>query len=184
MPSPATNVVLRKITIVFFPFAFTLLLIHGIITNCSFPALDILPLAGSALLSILILRRDLLAALGSPIQALSESNIFAADIVLLVFDFIFLIISWATIREPWDRGQIVLGTYGTVPLMVDFGIHAYLSVSQLGHMFVRRSCDCPHCRDGAKSHFSSRVSEYTPLSEAGTEPEVIERDLEEGVTRG
>lgn len=119
MVSPATTVVLRKITIASFPFAFTLLLIHGIITNRSFPALDILPLAASALLSVLILRRDLLAALGSPIQALSESNIFAADLALLVFDLIFLLISWATIRDPWDRGQIVLGTYGTVPLMLD-----------------------------------------------------------------
>lgn len=119
MASEATNIVLRKITIFAFPPAFIILLIHGIISNCAFPALGILPLAASAILGLFIIRRDLIAALGSPIQALTPSNIFFADAALGIFHLVFLFISWALIREPWDRGQIVLGTYGTVPLMLD-----------------------------------------------------------------
>ncbi|KAF9872280.1 hypothetical protein CkaCkLH20_10107 [Colletotrichum karsti] len=181
MASPTTNVVLRKITIISFPPAFIILLIHGIISNCAFPALGILPIVSSAILGLFIIRRDVVAALGSPIQALSPSNIFFADLFLAGFHFIFLLISWAMIRDPWDRGQVVLGTYGTVPMMVNTGIHLYILIPQIGHLFVNRTCDCPHCQTVTKtSYFSSGVSEYTPLSDGDTEPEVVERDLEAG----
>ncbi|KAK1573949.1 uncharacterized protein LY79DRAFT_524815 [Colletotrichum navitas] len=178
MASEGNNVVLRKVTIITFPPAFILLLIHGIITNCPFPALGILPLFASAILGLFIIRRDLVAALGSPIQALSPSNVFYADLSLSTFHFIFLFISWATIRNPWDRGQIVLGTYGTVPLMIDTAIHLYLLLPVIGHMLARRSCDCPHCQSVTKSSYFA--SEYTPLSEGDSEAEIVETDLELG----
>ncbi|KAL0930403.1 uncharacterized protein CTRU02_214478 [Colletotrichum truncatum] len=181
MVSPSTNIVLRKISIISFVPAFIILFIHGIISSCPFPALGILPLSASAVLGLFIVRRDFIAALGSPIQALSPSNIFFADLFLGVFHFIFLLISWVVIREPWDRGQIVLGTYGTVPLMVNTGIHFYVLIPQIAHMFSRRTCDCPHCQSVNKpAFFSSSTSEYTPLNEDDTEPEDIGRDLEAG----
>ncbi|KAI8244503.1 hypothetical protein K4K57_004902 [Colletotrichum sp. SAR 10_99] len=181
MASEATNIVLRKITIFAFPPAFIILLIHGIISNCAFPALGILPLAASAILGLFIIRRDLIAALGSPIQALTPSNVFFADATLGIFHLVFLFISWALIRDPWDRGQIVLGTYGTVPLMLDTAIHFWVLLPQIGHILVSRRCDCPHCQSVSKtSYFTTGVSEYTPLSDGDTEPEILERDLEAG----
>ncbi|KAK2051601.1 hypothetical protein LY76DRAFT_674293 [Colletotrichum caudatum] len=158
MASDGNNVVLRKLTIVTFPPAFILLLIHSIITNCPFPALGILPLFASA--------------------ALSSSDVFFAGLFLAILHFIFLFVSWAIIQHPRNRDQIVLGTYSTVPLMIDTAIPLYLLLPMIGHRLAKRSCDCPHCQSVMKlSYFAS---EYTPLSEGDTKAEVVERDLELG----
>ncbi|TDZ47015.1 hypothetical protein CTRI78_v008743 [Colletotrichum trifolii] len=183
MPSPATTVVLRKISIAAFAPGLILLLIHGIVASRPFPALGILPLAASALFSLLIIRRDFIAALGSPIQALSELNMLVGDVSLAVFHFIFVFISWTQLTRVWDEGQIVLGTYGTVPMMLVFGIHFSIALPQLFHVVIKRSCDCPHCRSVAKAgYFSSSTTEYTPLNDGDTEPEIVDRDIEEGVS--
>ncbi|WQF89845.1 hypothetical protein CDEST_14859 [Colletotrichum destructivum] len=63
------------------------------------------------------------------------------------------------------------------------GIHIYILLSQTALIIsnMKRSCDCPHCQSLIKSsYFPSAVSEYTPLSDGDTEPEVVERDVEVG----
>ncbi|GKT61679.1 nucleosome binding protein [Colletotrichum tofieldiae] len=166
MTSPSSIVTLRRLEIFAFPPAFILLIAHGVASERAFPALGLLPLAASAVLAAFILNRDAVAAIGSPIQSLSESNIFWADCLLAVFHLAFLIPSWALLTQPWHEPLIVLGTYCTVFMMFDL-----------------RSCTCPHCRTVAKTgFFSSTVSEYTPLSDddGETEPEIVARDIEEG----
>lgn len=112
-------VLLRRTTIFSFPAAFILLLIHGISAQLAFPALGLLPLAVSAFLGVFILNRDRVAALGSPIQSLTPYNIFVSDIVIAASLLAFLIPSWIMLTEAHPRGLIVLGTYGTVFMMVD-----------------------------------------------------------------
>lgn len=115
----SSTVLLRRITILSFLPAFLILLIHGVKSSWAFPALGILPLAVSAVLGALLLHRDRVAAVGSAIQALSPANIFYADTVLAVWYFAFLIPTWLFLGRPWDRGLIILGTYGSVFLMVN-----------------------------------------------------------------
>ncbi|GJC78352.1 hypothetical protein ColLi_01190 [Colletotrichum liriopes] len=157
MTSPSSIVTLRRLEIFAFPPAFILLIAHGVASERAFPALGLLPLAASAVLAAFILNRDAVAAIGSPIQSLSESNIFWADCLLAVFHLAFLIPSWALLTHPWHEPLIVLGTYCTVFMMFD------LTVAKTGF-------------------FSSTVSEYTPLSDGDgeTEPEIVARDIEEG----
>jgi hypothetical protein len=112
-------VFLRRITIYSFPPAFIMLLIHGIGTGVPFPALGLLPLAASALLGAIILYRERILGLGSPIQSLSEPNIFYSDVTIAVFMIAMLIPTWILLDNPWDRGMIVLGTYGSVFMMVN-----------------------------------------------------------------
>lgn len=119
MPSPATIATLRRLEIIAFPPAFILLVAHGIASQFAFPALGLLPLAASGILAAFILNRDVVAAIGSPIQSLSESNIFWADCLLAVLHLSFLIPSWALLARAWPEPVIVLGTYCTVFMMFD-----------------------------------------------------------------
>ncbi|GKT93321.1 nucleosome binding protein [Colletotrichum tofieldiae] len=183
MTSPSSIVTLRRLEIFAFPPAFILLIAHGVASERAFPALGLLPLAASAVLAAFILNRDAVAAIGSPIQSLSESNIFWADCLLAVFHLAFLIPSWALLTQPWHEPLIVLGTYCTVFMMFDLGVHLFIALPQALHLLISRSCTCPHCRTVAKTgFFSSTVSEYTPLSDddGETEPEIVARDIEEG----
>lgn len=117
--APISSVaLLRQLTILSFPPAFILLLIHGIAAEIAFPALGLLPLAASALLGALILHRDQFAAAGSPIQSLSSHNVFIADVTSAVFLLAFLVPSWIMLTDA-PSPLIVLGTYGTVFMMLN-----------------------------------------------------------------
>lgn len=120
--SMSSTVILRRITILSFAPAFFILLIHGVGSSWAFPALGILPLAVSAVLGALLLHRDRVAALGSPIQALSPGNIFYADSALALWYFAFLIPTWVFLGRPSHEEYIILGTYGSVFLMVNLSV--------------------------------------------------------------
>lgn len=121
--SMSSTVFLRRITILSFLPAFFILLIHGVGSSWAFPALGILPLAVSAVLGALLLHRDRVAALGSPIQSLSPGNIFYADSALALWYFAFLIPTWVFLGRPSDEEYIILGTYGSVFLMVNLFVY-------------------------------------------------------------
>lgn len=171
----SSTVFLRRITILSFVPAFLILLIHGVSSSWAFPALGILPLAVSAVLGALLLHRDRVAALGSPIQALSPENIFYADTALAVWYFAFLIPTWVFLGRPSDEELIILGTYGSVFLMVNLfvsliyrrllwlslltssvsrGIHFYFAAAEALHIITTN-----------RSPFMSLAAEYTPLNE-------------------
>lgn len=171
----SSTVFLRRITILSFVPAFIILLVHGISSSWAFPALGILPLAVSALLGSLLLHRDRVAALGSPIQGLSPGNIFYADTALAIWYFAFLIPTWMFLSRPWDRGLIILGTYGSVFLMVNLSV-SLLSLRLLwrfqltlsesrGIHFYFAAAEALHIITTNRSPFVSLAAEYTPLTE-------------------
>lgn len=112
------TVLLRRITICTFPPAFIMLLIHGILSEEPFPALGLLPLAASFVVGCLLLFRERIAAFGSPIQALSASNVFFADVFLSVWYLGFLIPTWISLPRQY-RNNVVLGTYCSIFMMVN-----------------------------------------------------------------
>ena len=122
-PTATTAIMLRRLAIFQFPPAFILLFSHGITSGHAFPVLGIMPLAASAFLGLLLLYRDQVAAFGSALQALTPTNILVADVLLAVGQLGFLIPSWIILTNwrPWGgQSLIILGTYGTVFMMVDW----------------------------------------------------------------
>lgn len=113
-----SSVLLRKVTIAILPPALIMFIIHGVISQQAFPAIGLIPLAASTFLGLLLLFRDRVAATGSPIQALSASNILFADSFVSSFILVCLILTWVHLDYLRDRGMVVLGTYCSVFLMV------------------------------------------------------------------
>ncbi|KAK9422595.1 hypothetical protein SUNI508_00458 [Seiridium unicorne] len=182
--APATGaVILRRTVVIQFPFAFILLLSHGLASGGAFPAIGLLPLSLSTLLSALLLNRDSIAAVGSSVQALTASNVLFLDILLALFQLAFLIPTWVTVTRTWNESLIVLGTYASVFMMIDFGIHTYFVLKELWHMCTTNVCNCPHCQSVRRSKRSSvlpTASEYTPLQSDVSDEIEEERDLEAG----
>lgn len=119
----SVSVFLRRIALVQYPFAWILLLAHGISAEKVVPALGLLPLTASFLLSGLLLHRDALAAAGSPIQLLSPRNVMCCDFAIAWLQLPLLIFSWISLTDGgyrYDTSQTILGTYGTVFMMVDW----------------------------------------------------------------
>ncbi|GME25618.1 putative nucleosome binding protein [Neofusicoccum parvum] len=178
-----TAAFLRRIAMANFVPAFPLLLAHGLAANEALPAVGLVPLAGSVLLGGFVLYRDRVAAIGSPIRSLSPSNVFFADVLLSLVYIGLLIGSWVTLgEESWGRRSlIILGTYGTVFMMVNFGIHVYFVGLQVLRMVRASSCDCAHCQSVARRGRSTGMpSEYAPLSEDDAEEEDAYADVESG----
>ncbi|ROW06772.1 hypothetical protein VMCG_04141 [Cytospora schulzeri] len=147
-----STVLLRRITVFSFPPAFIMLLIHGISSGNAFPALGILPHAASVVFGTLLLFRETVASFGSSVQALSAYNVFCADIALTIWYFGFLIPTWLLLDNTWDV-MIILGTYGSVFMMVNFAIHFYFAAAEALHIVTSR-----------QSPFKSLAAEYTPLN--------------------
>lgn len=116
-----------------------------------------------------------MAALGSPVQALSADNIFYSDAALAIWYFAFLIPTWALLHRPSEEEMIILGTYGSVFLMVNLyvslvpvcqvdsfvltsepssGIHFYFAAAEALHIITTK-----------RSPYQSLAAEYTPLNE-------------------
>jgi hypothetical protein len=127
----SSTVFLRRTTILSLPPAFIILLIHGIGSSWAFPALGILPLTSSAVFGALLLHRDRVAALGSPIQAFTPQNIFYADSALAIWYLAFLIPTWVVLDRAWPSEMIILGTYGSVFLMINLSVFSIPSVLKL-----------------------------------------------------
>ncbi|KAK0662158.1 hypothetical protein DIS24_g2149 [Lasiodiplodia hormozganensis] len=185
-PSTANAILLRRITIFIFLPAFPLLLAHGVAGHRPFPALGLLPLAGSAVLGGFVLYRDRVTVSGSAIQQLSTSGVFFADVLLTALYLAILIASWVTLTtNSWryDSSLVILGTYGTVGLLANFVIHLYFVGLQGLRMLVSRPCNCAHCQSVSKrGPFMRMVSEYTLLSEEDVEEESY-TDVEAGNER-
>ncbi|KAK8045915.1 hypothetical protein PG996_013979 [Apiospora saccharicola] len=162
---------LRRIAIAQYLFAWILLLAHGIAAEMALPALGLIPLTFSALLSGLLLHRDALSAAGSPIQTLSAQNVMFCDLAIAGLQLLVLVFSWIDLSNEWrhSMSQTILGTYGTVFLMLDCGIHFYFALTEIFHILTSPRCECPHCRSihsrgrGGISLPTDENDEYTPL---------------------
>ena len=109
---------LRKVTIFAFPPAFILCLIHGIIAEVAVPALGLIPMFASAVLGAFLMYRDKISFGGSPVS-LTRAQVCLADFGLGVALIGILIPSWIIVPQSYPRGKVMLGTYATVPLMMN-----------------------------------------------------------------
>lgn len=129
MPSHAHSdnmsctVFFRKITIFSFIPAFILLVVHGSLSSYAFPALGLIPLAGSAALGTQLIYRDQVAAMGSPVRAFSSTNIFYADFILAVGFLTMLVPTFLLLAKPEHDDMIVLGTYGSVFMIINLYVY-------------------------------------------------------------
>ena len=153
---------LRTLTIVSFAPGVTLTLIYSIVTHSAFPAISVIPLFGSAILGLALLHPNTISYGGSAIS-FSPINVLALDFSIAVLNLIFLIYAWITVPGRWGGGQVMLGTYSTVPQMLNFGIHVYFVLRDVERM-IRHTWDCAECRHGTHRHGSAREG-YASLVE-------------------
>ena len=117
--TPQLTLFLRKTTVFTFPPAFILCIIHGIVAECAVPALGLIPLFASAILGTFLMYRDKIAFGGSPVS-LTRAHVCLADFGIGFALMAILIPSWIVVPQTYgNRGDIMLGTYATVPLMVN-----------------------------------------------------------------
>ena len=168
---------LRTLTIVSFAPGVTLTLIYSIVTHSAFPAISIIPLFGSAILGLALLHPNTISYGGSAIS-FSPINVLTLDFSIAVLNLIFLICAWITV--PGRRGgQVMLGTYSTVPQMLNFGIHVYFVLRDVERM-IRHTWDCAECRHGTHRHGSAREGYASLVEDVAPYQDVAPyRDVEE-----
>ncbi|KAK5162788.1 uncharacterized protein LTR77_011160 [Saxophila tyrrhenica] len=130
-PPATAQRTLRLINLITFPPAFIMLLLHGILRGGSFPALALIPLAISALLALYLLNPNAVTAGGSSIT-LAEGHVAVLDFALGVWLFVMCVCCWVEVpKNRYDGPQVMLGTYGSVWVMVNCAIHVYVAVLRL-----------------------------------------------------
>ncbi|KND87669.1 hypothetical protein TOPH_07670 [Tolypocladium ophioglossoides CBS 100239] len=157
---------LRRICLFGFPLGFVLLLVHGIVSRKVVPALGLVPMAGSALLGALLVYREKKAR---PVQGVLAFVVFVADVALALMHLGMLIPTWVTMtRDRWyDRPLVILGTYGTLFLVLDLAIHVYFVFSYLLRWVLSLFRECPHCHSGpGRWGGHPAMAEYTPFTDA------------------
>ena len=111
---------LRLASILSFPPAFIMLIIHGIVGGGPFPAVSIFPLAISALLALYLLKPNAVTTGGNAFQ-LSRGPIAMIDLSLAIWLLTMCVLCWVNVpRYRYDGGQIMLGTYGSVWVMLNW----------------------------------------------------------------
>ncbi|KAJ6447296.1 hypothetical protein O9K51_02071 [Purpureocillium lavendulum] len=132
---------LRYLSIATFPVGIALLIAHGVKSHRVVPALGLLPLAGSSLISTLSVRRRKTLAAWSPVHSIASHSIFFADLALSLGFLAVLIPSWITLsHRRWSDGYnnsiVILGTYCTVLLLLNWFIHTFFTLAYLLHHTV------------------------------------------------
>jgi hypothetical protein len=110
-PSPVDRILRTTTLIAFFP-ALGLLIPYGIVSTTTVPALGIIPAFFSATFGLLSLK----------VNFRWSQLVLYIDTSLAIFIFSILLPFWVLSagRRRWeDGGVVMLGTYGTVPLLVD-----------------------------------------------------------------
>ncbi|KAG9947002.1 hypothetical protein KCU85_g6131, partial [Aureobasidium melanogenum] len=168
-PSPLDRILRTTTLISFFP-ALGLLIPYGIVSNTVFPALGLVPAFFSAILGLL----SLMGNFRWSQLALYMDMFLAISILSILLPFWVLN---AGSRQWWNSaGVVMLGTYGTVPLLMNFWIHAFFVVR---HLF--RMCEtftltrtCPNCRTNIRAGFVpsiTRISAEKPRHSCESEAE-------------
>lgn len=117
--TPHVSLLIRKATVFTFPPAFIICLVHGLVSQIPVPALGLIPMFFSALLGAFLMYRDQITFGGSPIT-LTKANVLFADLTLGVSLLVILILSWIFVPvHRYHGGEVMLGTYATVPLMAN-----------------------------------------------------------------
>ncbi|KAH0261489.1 hypothetical protein KCU91_g13979, partial [Aureobasidium melanogenum] len=152
-PSPLDRMLRTTTLIAFFP-ALGLLIPYGIVSTTTIPALGLIPAFFSATFGLLSLQ----------VNFRWSQLVLYIDTSLAIFIFSILLPFWVLSagRRRWeDGGVVMLGTYGTVPLLIDFCIHAFFALRHLFRTWIIPSIT----RVPAEKSRHSRESEalYQPL---------------------
>ncbi|KAG9679334.1 hypothetical protein KCU99_g3088, partial [Aureobasidium melanogenum] len=127
--SPLDRILRTTTLIAFFP-ALGLLIPYGIVSTTTVPALGLIPAFFSATFSLLSLK----------VNFRWSQLVLYIDTSLAIFIFSILLPFWVLSagRRRWEDGGgvVMLGTYGTVPLLMDFCIHAFFVLRHLFRMWI------------------------------------------------
>ncbi|KXL45188.1 hypothetical protein M433DRAFT_148704 [Acidomyces richmondensis BFW] len=170
---------LRLITAFGWPFAFALLLPYGIHAGQVCLPLGLLPMSLSACVGLVHLHGKANSSVGNAIM----------DLFCAVFLVAILIPGWVFLQEgrhgSWggyvDPGLTMLGTYGSMPLMLNFAIHTYFFTRGVWHARLIRSRTCPHCH-GDLGQPAPRPGQYMQIRDDDM-PDVQERKKSFGSIR-
>ncbi|KAH0366622.1 hypothetical protein KCU65_g5254, partial [Aureobasidium melanogenum] len=152
-PNPLDRILRTTTLISFFP-ALGLLIPYGIVSNTVFPALGLVPAFFSAILGLL----SLMANFRWSQLVLYMDMFLAISILSILLPFWVL----GAGRRQWrdSAGVVMLGTYGTVSLLMNFWIHVFFV---LRHLF--RMCNtltltrtCPNCRTNIRAGFVPSIT--------------------------
>ncbi|KAF2650562.1 hypothetical protein K491DRAFT_608527 [Lophiostoma macrostomum CBS 122681] len=167
---------LRVVSALGFPPAFLFLLLHGIFDEQVFPALVLVPMALSSVYSFVLLsgkNKD-----GSQQFAMTGTRThFILEFSLGLGLIAFLIPGWISLASSW-RGNVMLGTYGTVFPMANFAIHSYFVLRYVAEKYFFAKTYCPHCHYGpfAPTCQQKKTDEQEPLLDAEAPPAMSDNE--------
>ncbi|KAH7381190.1 hypothetical protein DE146DRAFT_728829 [Phaeosphaeria sp. MPI-PUGE-AT-0046c] len=180
---------LRAVSLATFPPAFLILLIQGIASQQVNPAIGILPLFFSAAFSALLLVNEKRCGCqasgltGTPIHLVFDLMLGIGLLVCLILDWVLMpkSSSWSRHDRGDNKGLVMLGTYGTNFLIVNFLTHLYFVGKQLQESLSPGSSypmSCPQCQDKSFSVGKIRLGGatqgirdgYAPLLDGEGEP--------------
>lgn len=158
--------ILRALTIFTFPPAFIMLLIHGITSSRFNPAMGLLPLSASSAFGAAILYNEKECDCESS-SLIRSPTLYIMDLILGVGLLVALIATWVTLPHQWDGSSVMLGTYGTNFLLINFLVHAYFVVQQLYELLsiIANRTSCPQCNYSPLTPNAGRrrAKGYAPL---------------------
>ncbi|PSN75109.1 hypothetical protein BS50DRAFT_606333 [Corynespora cassiicola Philippines] len=156
---------LRAIPLAMFPPAFLMLLITGLVSSKVNPAIGILPLFLSATYSALLLANE--KRCGCQSSGLTGTPIhLIVDLTLSLLLLTCLILTWVFLPTRSSGGQnIMLGTYSSNWLAIDFFIHSYFTLKSLSDAMQANQSpmSCPHCQFGPFTSSVKLAAGYAPL---------------------
>ncbi|GJN69683.1 hypothetical protein PLIIFM63780_000120 [Purpureocillium lilacinum] len=184
---------LRYLSIATLPVGVALLLAHGVTAGRAVPALGLIPMAGSAVVAIVSLRRQKTLAVWSPVHRIAAQTILLADFILALSYLAVLIPSWITLsrrhwRDPTNNSLVILGTYGTVVLLFNWIIHTFFTFAFLLHHLVISVQRWGQKHGGGFTAVwagpMEQAEEYAPFTDAGARTSMETRaDLDIGPDR-
>ncbi|KAF2259478.1 hypothetical protein CC78DRAFT_66489 [Lojkania enalia] len=171
---------LRAIPLAIFAPAFLMLLIQGIASSRVNPAIGIIPLFFSAAYSAALLANE--KKCGCQSSGLSGTPLhLVCDFALGVGTLVCLILTWIFLpHHTWEisGGLVMLGTYASNFLIINFLIHLFFTAKQLwefitpGEHYVS---SCPYCRHGSfVSSIAQAAKGFAPLLDTEGRPSAAE----------
>ncbi|KAF2841714.1 hypothetical protein M501DRAFT_1000993 [Patellaria atrata CBS 101060] len=185
----AFDLALRKLNIYTFIPAFALNFAHVGVAHKAFPAIGLVPQLFSTLLSFIILHHHTVMArhashsgvggkVSKPKSALLAGSIFAADLIIGLSILTCLFFAWFVGLKRgyyWSEDHnLILGTYATMPLLVNFIVHTIFTLRTLATFLPLRlfsfsnfTGTCPHCSRSLDSPTLEPRSKYHGDKTAG-----------------
>ncbi|KAF1998557.1 hypothetical protein P154DRAFT_439078 [Amniculicola lignicola CBS 123094] len=159
---------LRAVSVITFPPAFFFLLIQGIASRRVNPAISLLPLFFSSFYSLFLLANE--RQCGCQASGLTGTPIhLVCDLLLGIGLLVCLILTWVFLPQHWDGPVIMLGTYCTNFIIVNFLVHLHFTLRTLYEAMApgqNYPSSCPRCQNGGPFFMAIQKglkSGYTPL---------------------